>query len=160
VVDGAWDLVARLPTTHDELIRVIRIFQWAITRRVTDFKEIESRVQAEVPRAVALLAVLRDPALGSILTALGILVAILLARYEQAPQPPPPPPVQVNAAATAALPRTVRDGKSAPVESAHSTTHAEALWVDVDTTRARIAHLSDDKKKQIDRRIAAKGDVA
>ena len=37
---------------------------------------------------------------------------------------------------------------------------AEALWVDVDTVRTRIEHLTEDERDHIERRIAAKGEVA
>jgi hypothetical protein len=85
IPDGVFDIDAddvvrlssSLPTTRSDLTRLAGILQDADLSKEADPELVLARIEAEVPAADRLLALLRDPAFGSIVAALALVLLLL-----------------------------------------------------------------------------------
>lgn len=85
IPDGVLDVDANdvvrlsraLPTTDAALIKLAGIMQAADLSPDADPEAVLARIASEVPDATALLRVLRDPAFGSVVVALTLILALL-----------------------------------------------------------------------------------
>ncbi|MBM4573131.1 hypothetical protein GS905_24685 [Rhodococcus hoagii] len=78
-MNGTISLLERLPTTRDDLLRAAQIIREVILSGNVDTGHLEARFATEVPVAAPLIRLLRDPATGTVIAALGVILAVLLA---------------------------------------------------------------------------------
>lgn len=78
VIDGAMELIERLPTTRDDMLRAAQILQDAITNGNQNVDELEARLREEAPTASWIVQLLRDPATGTVLAAVGLVLTVIL----------------------------------------------------------------------------------
>ena len=86
IPDGVFDIDAddvvrlssALPTTHSDLLKLAGILQDADLSPGADPAPVLARIDAEVPEAKRLLAVLRDPAYANVIATLALLLTLLV----------------------------------------------------------------------------------
>jgi hypothetical protein len=71
-------LSSALPTTRGDLLKLAGILQDADLRPDADPSPVLARIDAEVPGAKKLLAILRDPAYANVMATLAVLLTLLL----------------------------------------------------------------------------------
>jgi hypothetical protein len=86
IPDGVFDIDAddvvrlssALPTTQSDLLKLVGILQDADLSPGADPAPVLARIDAEVPEAKKLLAVLRDPAYANVIATLALLLTLLI----------------------------------------------------------------------------------
>jgi len=70
------NLISRLPSSREDLLIAAGLMQSAIAEGNDDLAAIRALLEAQAPSTLALLQLLRDPAVGCILAGMAALVAI------------------------------------------------------------------------------------
>lgn len=76
-VDGALAFIGELNPTESDLRFALQELAQSIREQNTDVEAIRKRLDDHAPSAAPLVQLLRDPAVGHVLAAMGILVAVI-----------------------------------------------------------------------------------